>query len=416
MKASSLFYSVIIALLLAIISSSLILYSYYHKIHFNQYQIDHQLRLNAESGLRLLMEDHSVISADEPFFIDLYDQGSDSVLLIKKEWGISHVCISSASRLRKKYTLIAETGIRKSDNIAFYLENHQRPLYASGSTLFTGDCFLPGGELKRAYINGKGFDGEPVKGTIKKSEENLPGLRSDLVNRINDLFEVNSGTDSLIGIEETDRADTFTNSFLNNTLVIYSKDAIILQGKRYSGNIRIVSEKKIVVNDDVSLEDVIIAAPKIEIKENFEGVLQAYASDTLTVGKDCSLLYPSVLGLIRKNKSAEKIFMIIDEGCEIKGTVIGINKGAENKTLLISIRPDVKITGLVYSNNYLDLKGEVEGSVWCSKMILYTPAAIYENHVLDLKINAKDLAKEYVHPWLFESSSEKRKAVSKWLR
>jgi len=50
----------------------------------------------------------------------------------------------------------------------------------------------------------------------------------------------------------------------------------------------------------------------------------------------------------------------------------------------------------VYSNGFLELKGEVFGSVVCQSFILRTASSVYENHLLNTTIDITKLPKNYV--------------------
>src|SRR3989344_5709497 len=95
-KAGSLFYAIVISLIIAIVSSSLILFSYLSHIQFETFEMNERLQLNADSGLNLLLSEQSIIGLNEKKALDLYGQGIDSVELSRKSWGAYEIAISKS--------------------------------------------------------------------------------------------------------------------------------------------------------------------------------------------------------------------------------------------------------------------------------------------------------------------------------
>ncbi|MEZ5199162.1 MAG: hypothetical protein R2764_23105 [Bacteroidales bacterium] len=74
---------------------------------------------------------------------------------------------------------------------------------------------------------------------------------------------------------------------------------------------------------------------------------------------------------------------------------------------------DVELSGQIYWDGIFDFKGKVYGSVACKKFLLKTPSSIYENHLMDVRIDLESLSKHYTGIEL--TGTERVKKVIQWL-
>jgi len=418
-RASSLFYSIVISLIIAIISSSLILFSYLSHIQFENFEINQRLNLNADSGINLLLSKQSVIQLNETILLDLYNEGIDSVELSRKSWGANEIIISKAIFKNKKVERIAEVGFYPdtTNRYSLYLADEGKPLALCGKTIINGDAYLPKSGVKRAYIEGQNFIGNQlINGKIKISNNALPEFNKDLTDKIQHVFTTKTfaNNDSIVYIKSELAADTITNSFNKPTIVYTSQDQIIISTGFYSGNIAFISGQKIIINSNVIINDAIICAPKVVLQEGFKGNVQVFASDSIFISKNVSLKYPSVIGILPNNSSPQISCILTNENDSISGCLFACkNKTGISKQTGIIIKNKAVINGQVYSNGYVDVQGIINGSVMSNEIILNTPSSVYENHLLNATIDLTSLSKFYVGINLVEESKVKK--VIKWL-
>ncbi len=417
-KAGSLFYAIVISLIIAITSSALILSAYLTRIQFENFEISRQLNLDADSGLNLLLSKQSLIGLNQQKTIDLFSKAIDSVILSRKLWGANEIIISKAVFKNKAVTRIAQAGYYPdSEHLwSLYLADEDKPLALCGSTLIKGNACLPKAGVKRAYIEGESFFGSTlINGEITQSDKTLPKFNKELIEHIEDVFSKKSLTenDSSIRIGNELRGDSLYNSFQNKTLVFISTVPMVISGGVYSGNIAVISNKQITVSSNALLKDVILYAPKINIEKNFRGNMQLFASDTISMDENVTLTYPSVLGLVKDEKSIGSSEIILNEKDTISGSVfIYKNDAAVLKQAGLLVSEKAVIIGQVYSNGYVDLKGTIDGSLMCSKIMLSTASSMYENHLLNAVIDITKLPKYYTGINLTEESKVKR--IVKW--
>lgn len=418
-KAGSLFYAIIISLIIATTSSSFILSAYLRKIQADNFDINRLLHLNADSGFNLLLSKQSIVNINQDQCIDLFGKGTDSVHLSRKQWGAYEIAISKAVSRNKQVIRIGQTGYfpNAADAYSLYLADEDRPLSLCGNTHIKGRAFLPKAGIKRAYIEGQSFTGNTlIDGEIKQSNPHLPEFNKTLLEFLQLGFTKKSlaEDDSIITLQNGIAGDTINNSFLSKTLILKSEAPLFLTTGVYKGNIAIVSEKRITVSSTVVLNDILLFAPQIIIESGFKGNLQAFASDSLMVQKEVILRYPSVLGLIKYNNPLSPSHLILNENDTIAGTVF-VYKNESNamqQTGLI-VPEKAQIIGQVYSNGYVDLKGKIYGSLMCNKIMLTTASSVYENHLLNGIIDVSMLPKCYTGINLVEESMIKK--TVKWL-
>ncbi len=297
---------------------------------------------------------------------------------------------------------------------ALYLADQDKPLSLCGNTLIKGTCYLPKAGVKRAYIEGQSFSGDKlIDGPVKESQREIPEINKELIKSITS-FAQKAVSDIPASTGEEAGQDSIINSFENNTICIVSTGPLRIDRKVYHGNIALISRKSIKISAGADLKDIILFAPRIEIEENFSGNLQAFATDTLIVGKKCKLAYPSVMGLISKNKTGSPM-LLVGEETEIAGAVFAIQEEKKDIPVLVKVilEKNAKLTGQLYTDGVLDLKGIVYGTVLCSRFILSTPSSVYENHLLNAIIDNSKLSPYYAGIQLTKNVSVKK--IVKWL-
>jgi hypothetical protein len=417
-KASSLFYAIVISIIIAIVSSSLILFAYLNRIAFDNIQTQQRLNLNADSGLNLLMSQQSLVELDQPKTIDLYAEGADSVFLSRRLWGAFEILVSKAIFHNQKIERIAQVGCpTDSTNIySIYLADEGKPLALCGNTKIKGTAFLPKSGVERAYIEGQTFTGKTlIEGAIKTSKNDLPKFNPDLIKYIQQLLKEKKITDkdSLLIIERPFSGDSIHNSFKNNPLILSVRGPIKITNGSYSGNVAIISDTVITVTSTASLTDIILAAPKIIFEEGFKGNLQTFASDSIIVKKNVSLHYPSVLGIVAA-KADKNCTIVLSENDSLAGDIFAYQVTIDSyKRAGIRIGSKAVVTGQVYCSGYIDMQGTLFGSLMCSKFLLVTPSSVYENHLLNAIIDQPALPAYFTGITLIHGPAAKK--IVKWL-
>ncbi len=418
-KASSLFYAIVLSLIIAIVSSSLILFAYLTHIQFETFEINQRLHLNADSGLNLLLSQQSIIELNEKKSIDLYDEGMDSVELTRKLWGAYELAISKAVFRNTSVIRTAQVGNSQQSDKSYsvYLVDEDKTLALCGETVLKGTAFVPKAEVKKAYIEGQSFIGnELVAGQIKPSEKKLPEFNKNILENIQSIMSKKTMTenDSIVYVGNELSEDSVTNSFMNHTLLLIGKNTIRISAGFYSGNIAIISDKQITISSAAIMHDVLVFAPKVIVEKEFKGNLQIYASDSVKIDKNVTLAYPSVVGMIRNSSSPTIAAIVLSDNDTVVGNLFAYKAvGDITKQSALILPAKSFVYGQLYSNGYVDIKGTVYGSLMCSKIILRTSSSVYENHLLNVVIDRSKLSTHFVGINLVNEPSYKQ--VAKWV-
>jgi hypothetical protein len=392
--------------------------SYYTNIQIEHDDLIEELNRNSCSGIELLLGMHHLIPRGEKLNVSLFGEERDSVELEERQWGAFTVAVSRAHAGKEQKENVALVGMELNENekIALTLADLDRPLRVCGNTRLKGDCFLPAAGIERAYIEGKSFTGtELVEGKIEHSNRTLPPYNDSLIKEISSLFSfIPAENDSIASVGMLHSGDSISNSFFNRTLYIYSADALSINSS-ITGNVCIISKKQITIGKNSSLENVLLLAPAIEIEDEVTGTFQAFARDSLKAGKEVRLNYPSVLALISDKNSPDHSTLSIGEKTAVSGQLFACSIFSDlNRHVLIQTAKESLVYGSVYCSDLVDHKGTVIGSLSCSKFLLQTNSAEYENHLLDAVIDRTSLSDEFVAPLLL-LNNKAGKGVAEWL-
>lgn len=386
----------------------LILSAYFTKTSVLMQQRKERLLINATSGLQYVLADDNAVKMNESINFDLYENQEDSVLLTRKQWGVFQIAACVAFKGKDSVAQTAMYGF-KPDAIlqsALYVSDQNRPLYLCGDTKLKGLCYIPEAGVKRAYIEGQGYiNNKLIEGEEKQSKTSLPPLSETLSQTLAATFNKLQPTFT----EPIDKLpDTLYQSFSKPTIVVQLPNGYRLENKHFSGNIILYSNGKIELSNTNKLQDIQLYASSIVIKERFLGTIQAFVQDSLLVEKNCTLNYPSALGVIKNKFEKFQQFVQIGENSMVKGILIGYCKVEDLAKIRISMDKDAILLGQLYADGFAELKGKVYGNVTCGKLLLRTPSSTYENHLLNTTLDYSQLPKNFVGSALLPTQNIKK--------
>ncbi|MCB2196753.1 MAG: hypothetical protein KQH79_12900 [Bacteroidetes bacterium] len=398
--AGALYYAVFIALLISVLSGLLLAYTYIHNSYINRQILQEQAISNVKSGINLVLKNPELLSYGDYEEVKLFGNDYDLVKLRKEHWGAYDLIYSNSKRQSYKASKIALIGdhLGKKEDIALYLTDKKKYLSISGNTLLKGTCYLPKLGIKRAYIEGQGYQNrELVYGKVLQSEAKLPALNTEKIKNIESLVTKQlTKEDSLVEITSNVSSELINNSFYNKTLILYSDQITNLSGMRLEGNIILKFDQDLTIPENCSLKDVIIIAPSVRITDGFKGSVQILATDKVLVGNSCQLKYPSFL-VVLKDKEDEDFSMVIGQNTTVAGGILLYSESSSTKNpYKIKLEELSKIYGTVYCNGYAEHRGSIYGSLYCEGFTLKTAASLYENHLLNVIIDHSKLPQEFV--------------------
>ena len=225
LKGSALANALAIFLIIAGVSSSLILFSYYNRVEFIQLTKKEKLIDNAFSGVNYLIGLPDKVGLNQTTEIDLFQNENDVVRLNRNLWGAFEIVSSTAYNETVSFSKTAMVGSNFVDNegLALWLADLNKPLSLCGYTELVGTCYLPESGMKRAYIEGQSFIGtQLVQGESKKSERELPEINQEMIESNSSFLTGSPIVDSSMTLEYFLDHDTITNLFSNKTVLLKS--------------------------------------------------------------------------------------------------------------------------------------------------------------------------------------------------
>lgn len=409
-KAAALYIVIIISLLIAVVSVSLLSIAFYYRMEVQKKMRLDRLLNNVESGTAILLST-GFNTYNENKVLDLYGDQKDSVVLNKSHWGIFDVHSLKTFELKDTIKRIFFSGIDFTDQGVIYLADEDRPLSVSGSTRITGNGTLPKAGLKQAYVNGMPYDGkELIKGEVKDSERTLPLLNTSVLEMIETQFKNDAGI-------PFDVRDSVENSFFNPAIVYkIAPELKNISNVKIKGKIILVSDTVVTIAGDVNLQDVQIYAQAIVIKDGFKGSCQLFARDSIIIGKKCEFAYPSFAGVFKPEEGKIQSKVSLGEGSKFSGLLMGHENKRSDLQTMVSLEKNTLVNGEIYACGYIKLERSavVYGSVSAIRFMMQTPVTLYENYLIDVIFDRTKLNRYYLSSPVFKRDQPIQN-VLKWL-
>ncbi|TAI48500.1 hypothetical protein [Flagellimonas allohymeniacidonis] len=338
----------------------------------------------------------------------------------QKFWGVYSLNTVTATFQKNSFTRVALTGGRlPGPTTALFLKDNDRPMVIVGRAKIQGDAFLPKQGIRPGNIGGQAFYGNrPIQGRQRLSSRRLPGIdgeiRSSIAQLLAEAHQKNIVQPSLVTTNE------IKNSFKEPTLWL-DGDVLNLSGKKLIGNIIVRGTQQLVIEPTTHLQDVILVAPQVIIKDGVKGTFQVISSKNISVGKECELSYPSALVILdrEKNKSAGRNSfgtspeILISDHSIVKGVVSYFNEDDKQRYYpQIRIDADAQVVGQVHCEKNLELKGRVLGSVTTASFIAMENGNVYQNHLFNGEMDVTQVPGEFVGVGY---ASNAKQGVAKWL-
>ncbi|WP_316812816.1 hypothetical protein [Pedobacter heparinus] len=416
-RASALYISLILSMLIVLVCGSVLLIGYTYRMENKKLERRDKLEQNLESGLTVVLQ--AGFGADTLKKTSLYGLEQDSVLLDKQPWGIYEMGLVKAwiggDTLQKAFLIGA--GVKDSLKV-LYLADEDRPLSISGKSLIRGTAYLPKSGIKAAYVENATYtDKTLVYGGIKDSGRQLPEPEQDFLQQAVDLLAALADKDLLANQMTAPDKDSTVNSFYSPVKKIYMQEPHAdLSGYRARGKVMIFADSSLVLDESTGLEQVILVAPYVQIKDGFKGQLQVFASDSIRVGDKVQLNYPSALLVLKNDTAKFQVRIDIGKDCSIAGQLFAYEKQRSQLMPVIAVAEGTVVKGEVYVKGYLNLakRAAVQGSVELIRFMAKTSSSLYENYLIDVQLNRPARSKYYLCSKLFNGRADQNKVLC-WL-
>lgn len=409
LKAGALYFSIVVAFIIAMICASLIMLAAHYRGSYLKEMRMARLSRNMDSGIAYVLAENENAS-DSVEGLDLFGDQTDSVLIAKKKWGIfTLVTVKSfvlSDTLKRGFLTGLET---TNDALAVYLSDEDRPLSVSGDTRITGDVEVPKAGMRKSYVESRPYSGDQlVYGKIQDSKRTLGGLEKKWITEIEEKLDFDpSALSALTAGDEHVSFFAAAKEFDVSRLTKISNNL--------SGQIMLYSDTTVRISAGAKLDNTVIYAKSIVIADGFKGNCQLFARDSIIVGNDVMLSYPSVLALISKEKTVDQAKITLGTNVVFEGIILSYEPKRSALQTLVGLGEKTVVKGEIYATGLIKLEKriKVEGKVSCNRFIMQTPTTLYENFLVDVTLNRKARNRVYLTSAIFTGVLGNRK-ILRW--
>lgn len=405
-RAGALYFAIIMALFIAVVTTSLLLLAaHYSNSYLKELRFTRLLN-NLDAG-----QAFALTPIDSPHHlqkVDLYGDGADSLIVLKKEWGIYEQIILQAFIQNDTLTRAMLIGT-ETDSLALYLSDENRPLSLGGKAKIVGNVRIPKSGIKKAYVDGKAYVYEKLvnDGQIDYSVRRLPQLDTLLLNRLSAVFQKKDNYSDLTELP-------IKQSFLKPTLYFDVSENAVLEAKSFAGNIIISSDSTLTIKASCKLDGVQIYAPSIIIESGFKGNCQLFALESIVIKDKVHLSYPSVAAVLKTAHSEVFPKVALGKAGSFEGVIFTHEPKRSALQTMISLDSAASVKGELYAG-ILKLTETVviEGKISCNSLMMQSKQVLYENFLIDLTLNRNARSKYYLSSPVFNTRFPYQ--VLKWL-
>ncbi len=370
---------------------------------------------DVNSAIKYLLYNNNRFAWKDNDLSSYLNDNEREVTMFKHRWGFLNVIGATkvvGSKVHGKTAFEGYT-IDETNNYCLYLLEKGTPLRLCGNSIIEGDVYLPGKGIKRGNLGNYPFTGKQlVNGKINVSKSMMPSVYYSTIDSVRNFFQfqlVNSIQDGFSSI----KGDEGENEFTKPAKIIFDESDITLANISLKGKYIIESETSIIIDSSAKLEDIIIKAPYIEISDDFKGVIQCIASDSIFIGENCQLQYPSVVALITHDKPKSYRNVTISGLSSVVGLIFIAPDNINQKSTLFTLSESASVRGQVFCNGLFEAGGEITGNTICRSTILFTSSSIHENYLLNTRLlNNRQPGYLNILPGIFNKS---KKDILKWL-
>ncbi len=393
-------------------------------------------RYLAESGLQqalhFLEQNQSLRRWERDFEFWVSTTHRDSAHIRIWPWGCFIQLTVKAQKKQQSFQIRAKIGNRLTDAFrpAIILNPAYPTLVLSEGTSILGDIVTGHEGIKSSSLPGKKLRIKPqFNGLNIKSRQDLrPGIDHNLLEAVYQEYSnvMLAGTPHSLreflghtakGVDAGDLAlpgsvilyatpsDLNRNELrIRGPLTLICTEKLVLdQALHLENQVRLFSSQSIIMDGAGIYDDVILYSPEpVELIKSAEFIGQIFSETGITIGADTRLDYPSTLVVRARTDTAE---IHLHPRSRIWGSVIyaaepGKFPALQNRGRII-IDHEAVVNGLVYSEIYTTLMGEVNGMIITDRFYYYHPPTAYLNWIFRGTVNRSTLTENFQLPVFF---------------
>lgn len=367
LKASSLFYAILICTLTAGFCASIfIIYESSHKLNtIHNYKSSLYQKCLIDFNKQLSYPNSSIESSHF------------------ENWGLLTIL---NTQIIHRLDTITKSGFVGKQNIAtnraLTLLNTSSVLKLEGNTQINGDI----------YTNSYGYERGYHFNSISSSKKLVTGKTIKINNANFQPREfVTPKSSKIISLEDIPKNKPFFNSFHKPLLTILTNKITLLDHGDYSGKLLITSTQELHIGANCKLDNVIIKAPSVIFKSGFRGNCQVF-SPNIILEPNTTLEYPSCFYSHQKGNYSLDNSHFSGVMMHINGTINILNNSVYN--------------GAIYTENSTQLRGLLNGKIYTKNFHLNTSSSKLNNYLINTQINPKGLPKQFIDIPLFNSKNQ----------
>lgn len=418
-KASALHLVLVITLVIAIVLGSLIYLHYFYREQEQKIDRWDALEQDLKAGTSLALSTYFPYTESGDTLLLSPITLRDSLRIGKKQWGFLDAVTVYSWRGKDTLRRSFLAGIQPKDSTVLYIVDEDRPLSISGKTVIQGTSFLPQSGIRPAFVDGEYYEGieEMVDGQIKESNQSLPNYESDRLNAIQALYQHTLSENSNLDLQDIASSRSVRHSFFEATKYFHLPRAAPLLVDSIAGNLVILADSTVHISAQTIWEDAIVIAPHIKLEDNFSGNGQFFALDSLTVGKNVALGYPSILALLAADSLNGPLKVTIGENTRVQGMVLLHRADVPDQMDLLELQKNVTVEGELISFGLLKYTDPltVKGGLYAHRLITQRPSSLYENYLINLNLERSKLHPYYIAPFFWTTDKPAPQNIVKWL-
>jgi len=403
LKAAALYLVLVISLIVSVILGSLIYLAFFYRDQDARFFRKDRLRQQVEAGFSLVTSRNFPYVSDS-VLTNVIQQG-DSVYLSKYEWGLYDIAVVKAQMQQDSLMKNALLGTIVPDSTVLYITDEDRPVSVSGETVIKGTTFLPKSGIRPSYVDGEYFKGNKniVEGKTRDSDRQMQALNTSRISYLQKLVKGDSTIANMLpsGITTKNAFNYRTSKYRLLAGQANLIDSLL-------GNVQVISDTTITISAAAVLQDVVIIAPCIRIEKGFVGSAQFFARDSLVLEDNVILQYPSTAAVV--GEAGKSTSLRIGNNCKVAGTVLLYDPKRSDIPATLSLGKDCYIEGDLIAYGLLDYsKGlQVFGRTACYRFLYKSPSSMYENFLVNLKLDHSKLSPHFLSSYLVVSDQKRQ--------
>jgi hypothetical protein len=375
-----------------IILSNLHFYSY-----IKNYARDFQLELNTISAANSATVQPEIITGREfSFTSSLF--GSDSTTVHFIPWGFYtrlNVTSMMVHHKTERSFLVFSTD-PFYEHYTLILTGGEGPLTLSPFTKISGNIMLD--EDMDILNRNKDSDYkvfrthstsglQPWIRNLKRKARDLTHIIESLTSGISNSHVNNSGLRSILSRDSFLMSELFSqNTIRGPARITFTRD-VFLKNLSFTAGVVLVSSSKIIFDETVKAEELLVFARNIELRGNtLNG--HFYATERISINKNSRLMFPSVTGLIYETIT-DSSGIIFGENTILQGAALVLGdcldkRGSTQNMMRTSV--STQIDGVIVTDGLVELQGNVRGTVIAKGFFRGDPPTGFVNHTGTLNL------------------------------